>query len=150
MISFLGYLIIISLAILTIFLLIFIYRLGKSKGRTERDDYWQNDFLPKHDKKSRSVIGGNFSENLAPYLPDFPFLPTECRFIGKPLDFIVFKGMDQKKITEIIFVEVKSGDSHLSPQEKNLKTAIDKCNVKFFEYRVPKDLTDQKEEKIKE
>ena len=78
--------------------------------------------MPNHRKdailRSRSVLGGHFSEQLAPYLPDFEYLPTECRFIGKPIDFIVFKGMDDKKIDEIIFVEVKSGNAKLSSQEK--------------------------------
>jgi len=34
--------------------------------------------------KSRAVLGGQFSEQLAPFLPDFKYLPTECRFVGKP------------------------------------------------------------------
>lgn len=38
---------------------------------------------------SRAVLGGHFSENLAPYLPDFPYLPNERRFVGKPIYFIV-------------------------------------------------------------
>jgi len=95
--------------------------------------------------KSRSVLGGHFTENLAPYLPNFPFLPTECRFVGKPIDFIVFNGMDDKKIEEVIFLEVKSGNSKLSNQEKNLKEAIDKKKVKWVEYRIPKELTDKKD-----
>ena len=41
--------------------------------------------------RSRAVLSGQFSEQLAPYLPDFPYKPTEVRFIGKPIDFIVFK-----------------------------------------------------------
>ena len=72
-------------------------------------------------------------------MPGFPYLPTECRFVGKPTDFIVFKGMDEKKINEIVFVEVKSGDSKLSSQEKNLKEAIEKKRVRFEEYRIPKE-----------
>ncbi len=113
--------------------------------------YWKNtewiSELPSYRKeavmKSRAVLGGHFTENLAPYLPDFPYLPTECRFVGKPTDFIVFKGMDDKKISEVIFVEVKSGNAKLSPQEKNLKEAIDKGRVKFEEYRIHKELTDK-------
>lgn len=92
-------------------------------------------------KRSRSVLGGLFSEQLAPYLPGFEHSPTEVRFIGKPIDFIVFKGMDGKEISEVIFVEVKTGKSTLSAQEKNLKATIENGNVRFEEYRVPeKDL----------
>ncbi|MCL5730217.1 MAG: hypothetical protein M1165_01455 [Candidatus Pacearchaeota archaeon] len=74
--------------------------------------------------RSRSVLAGQFSEQLAPYLPDFPFNPSEARFIGKPIDFVVFHGMDEKKIDEVVFVEVKSGRSNLNSNEKNLRDAI--------------------------
>src|ERR1039458_9926664 len=69
-------------------------------------------------EKSRSILGGLFSEQLAPYLPDFPFSPTEARFIGKPVDFLIFKGADEKNITEVVFVEVKSGKSRLNETER--------------------------------
>ncbi len=123
------------------------YRLGHKAGIFQKEKEWQ-DALPDYRKeaimKSRAVLGGQFSENLAPYLPNFPYLPTECRFLGKPTDFIVFKGMDEKKIDEVIFVEVKSGNAKISPQEKNLKGAIDKKRVKFEEYRIPQELTKDK------
>lgn len=131
------------------------YWVGQRNGRFKRDKYWEGE-LPAYRKdaimKSRAVLGGQFSENLAPYLPNFPYLPTECRFLGKPTDFIVFKGMDEKKIDEVVFVEVKSGNSKLTPQEKNLKEAIAKKKVKFEEYRIPEELTKKGdiEEKIKE
>jgi predicted Holliday junction resolvase-like endonuclease len=87
--------------------------------------------------KSRSVLRGLFSEQLAPYLPNFPYSPTEVRFIGKPVDFIVFEGMDEKKINSVKFVEVKTGSSQLSQQEKELKNAIEARKVSFEEYRIP-------------
>lgn len=88
-------------------------------------------------KQSRAVLSGQFSEQIAPYLPDFPYKPTEARFIGKPIDFIVFKGMDEKKIEEVIFVEVKTGQSQLSPVEKSLKETIKNKKINWSEYRVP-------------
>lgn len=91
--------------------------------------------------KSRAVLGGHFTENLAPFLPDFPFRPNECTFIGKPIDFLVFKGSDEKKIDEVIFVEVKSGKAKLSNHEKNLKETIEKKRVRYVEYRIPEELT---------
>ena len=75
-------------------------------------------------KKSREVLTGKFSEQLAPYLPDFPYSPTECKFIGKPIDLIVFKGLDKKEPDEVIFVEVKSGESKLSTVERKLRDVI--------------------------
>ncbi len=49
--------------------------------------------------------------------------------------------MDEKKIEEVVFVEVKSGKARLSEQEKNLKEAIEKKRVRFEEYRIPEELT---------
>jgi predicted Holliday junction resolvase-like endonuclease len=87
------------------------------------------------------VIGGQFSEQLAPYLPNFPFKPTEVAFLGKPIDFIAFEGMDEKKIEHITFVEIKSGDARMNAQQRHLKEAIEKGHVSFIEYRIPNDLT---------
>jgi predicted Holliday junction resolvase-like endonuclease len=92
-------------------------------------------------KKSREVLGGQFSEQLAPYLPGFPFSPTEARFIGKPIDFIIFKGMDNKDIQEVVFVEVKSGKARVNAHERKLRDAIKDGRVNWYEYRVPENVT---------
>lgn len=91
--------------------------------------------------RSRAVLGGQFSEQLAPYLPDFPYSPTEARFLGKPIDLIVFKGADAQSIEEVVFVEIKSGEARLSPQEKQLRDVIQNKRVSWAEYRIPKELT---------
>ncbi len=87
-------------------------------------------------QKSRAVLRGHFSEQLAPYLPDFNFNPSECKFLGKPIDFIVFEGLDEKNVKEIVFLEVKSGKSKLSGVEKSLKEAVKNKKVRWEEYRV--------------
>lgn len=118
--------------------------IGQKFGAYKKQKEWEK-VLPDYRKdaiqRSRSVIGGQFSEQLAPYLPNFSYLPTECKFIGKPIDFIVFKGIDEKKIDEVVFVEVKSGNSKLNSHEKNLKDTIEKKRVRWEEYRIPDELT---------
>ena len=96
--------------------------------------------------KSRSVLSGMFSEQLAPFLPNFNFKPTECRFLGKPVDFIVFKGLDDKKVNEVVFVEVKSGKGKLSLVEKSLREAIKNKKVSWQEYRIPEEVTKKRED----
>jgi len=128
--------------------LVIAYWIGYKTGAFRKDKYWEAE-LPSHRKdaimKSRAVLGGQFSEQLAPYLPDFEYLPTECRFVGKPIDFLVFKGMDKKEIDEVVFVEVKSGKSKLSQSEKKLKKAIDEKRVKWREYRIPEGITKKRD-----
>lgn len=86
-------------------------------------------------RRQRAVVGGQVSEQLAPYFPDFPFSPSEARFIGKPVDFLVFVGMDRKHIEKVVFVEVKTGSARLSSQERLLREAIDAGRVEWLTYR---------------
>lgn len=122
--------------------------IGQKVGSFKKHKEWENK-LPDYRKeailRSRAVLGGQFSEQLAPFLPDFNYSPTECRFVGKPIDLICFKGMDEKNISEVVFVEVKSGKSKLSSSEKKLKQAIEKKKVRWEEYRIPEELTEGRE-----
>ncbi len=140
---------IILLAVVFLFGLIIAYLAGQKIGTIRRDKHWETE-IPSHRKeavlKSRAVLSGMFSEQLAPYLPDFNFKPTEVRFLGKPVDFIVFKGIDGKEINEIVFVEVKSGKSQLSKVEKSLKKTIENKKVSWEEYRIPEDLTRKRDD----
>ena len=86
-------------------------------------------------KKSRAVIGGQVAEQLAPYLPEFPCNPGDVCFLGKPVDFIVFTGLTESdEIHEVMFIEVKTGQSKLNGHEKQLKDAIQKGRVRYVEY----------------
>ncbi len=89
-------------------------------------------------KRSRAVLGGQFSEQLAPFLPDFPGDPTEVRFIGKPVDFISFSGASRGTVDEVLFIEVKTGGSALSPVERSLRNAVQDGRVRYVEYRIPR------------
>ena len=88
-------------------------------------------------KRSKAVINGQVAEQIAPFLPDFPANPSDARFIGKPVDFIVFSGLSEnERIDEILFVEVKTGKSLLSEREKEVKKAIEQRKVRYVEYRI--------------
>jgi len=135
-----DYLLIILVVIGAIVLVLIGYILGRKMGFMQGQREIPNLIKEARDdatKRSRAVIGGQVSEQLAPYFPDFPYNPSEARFIGKPIDFLIFKGMDEKDITEVIFVEVKSGKSSLSTHERKLRDAINNKNVKWEEYRLP-------------
>jgi predicted Holliday junction resolvase-like endonuclease len=88
-------------------------------------------------KRSRAVLTGQIGEQLAPFLPGFPGDPADARFLGKPVDFIVFSGLSTGLPTEIVFVEVKSGEARLSATEKALKEAVLAGRVRWMEYRLP-------------
>lgn len=82
-------------------------------------------------KKSSEVRLGKDAEVLTPFLDVFPYDVKYTKFVGDPLDFIVF---DPDK--EITFVEVKSGNSKLSPKQNKLKKLIEDGKVKFDLIRI--------------
>jgi len=99
-------------------------------------------------EQSRAVLSGQFSEQLAPYLPGFPYSPTEVRFLGRPVDFVVFKGLDSQEPEEIIFLEVKSGAAQLSTVERKLRNVVIEGRVRWEEYRAPRDLNERRTERL--
>ena len=89
-------------------------------------------------KKSRAVLGGQFGEQLAPYLPAFPCNPGDVQFIGSPVDYVAFPGYATgKEIKEVVFIEVKSGQSSLSARERQIRDAVRAGRVRYLEYRLP-------------
>ena len=113
------------------------FRQVRVKERAEWESHKMEGIVKSRLKQSRAVLGGLVSEQLSPLLPGFPFDPGDCRFIGKPVDFIVFKGMNEKNINEVIFLEVKSGKHpSLNDQEKRLKEAVQDGRVSWAEYIV--------------
>ena len=44
--------------------------------------------------------------------------------------------LEERSISEILFIEVKSGSSTLTKREKEVKKAIESKRVKYIEYRI--------------
>jgi predicted Holliday junction resolvase-like endonuclease len=81
--------------------------------------------------KSKSVIIGKVTEYLVPFFPGFKYNPKDVRFIGTPIDVIVFDGLDEGNIRQIVFGEIKTGKyGYLTSREKSIKNIIENKNVK--------------------
>ena len=74
-------------------------------------------------------------EQFVPHLPDFDFNPKDARFLGQPVDFVVFDGLDEGNLRRVVFVEVKTGDSKLTTRERQLRDAIREARVAWREVR---------------
>ncbi|MBU0976893.1 MAG: hypothetical protein KKD18_00580 [Nanoarchaeota archaeon] len=88
--------------------------------------------------QQRAGIKGKVSETFAPFLEGFPFKPSECKFLGDPIDYVVFEGLDERDVKGVHFVEVKEGTSRLSPHQKQIKDLIDSLDssdVTFREFK---------------
>ena len=113
-------------AILLLLLIIQTIRLGRDNSRLRSDAI----------KRSRSVLGGQLAEQMAPYLPGFPCNPADARFLGKPVDFVAFPGLtEDNTVHEVLLIEVKTGKSALSGREKEIKRAVAEGRVRYVEYR---------------
>ncbi len=104
---------------------------------------WKNEYEEKIRKdaieRSKAVITGKVSEQIAPYLPEFEFNPKDARFIGSPIDFVVFDGLDEGEVRKIVFVEVKAGNSNLSKREKLIKDVVDNKKIEWKLCRIQND-----------
>lgn len=88
-------------------------------------------------QKSQSATIGKVTEHLAPYLPAFAFNPKDVRFIGSPIDLIIFDGLDEDELREIVFVEVKTGRSaSLTTRERRVRDAIIDKRVKWLKLQI--------------
>lgn len=86
--------------------------------------------------RSRSSLTGKIWEQVVSLIPGFKHNPADMRFIGSPVDYIVFKGMSKKDIEKIIFLEIKTGDSKLTEQQEKIKRAVKAGRVSWQEYRI--------------
>lgn len=82
-------------------------------------------------KRSRSVIEGQVFEQLVPHFPEWHHTPSEARFLGSPIDFVVFEGMSTGKPTKIVLVEVKKGSSATTPLQNKIKKLIKEGKVEW-------------------
>jgi predicted Holliday junction resolvase-like endonuclease len=98
--------------------------------------------------RSRSTLKGKISEQMAPLLPEFPFSPADARFIGSPIDFVVFDGYTKAKDEKgdsisVVLVEVKKGkSSRLSREETLIKKAVEEGRVSWRTVVLPDEIHD--------
>jgi predicted Holliday junction resolvase-like endonuclease len=88
-------------------------------------------------QQSQSVIIGKVTEHVVPYLPEFTYNPKDARFIGSPVDLIVFDGLDWESVEQIVFIEVKStATAALTKRERLIRDAIQAGRVQWREIRL--------------
>lgn len=94
--------------------------------------------------RSRSTLKGKIAEQMAPVLPDFCFTPSDARFIGSPVDYIIFDGLtrvadDKEDEIQIVFMDVKKGSGALTRTQRLIKQAVEKKSVAWRTMRIPDD-----------
>lgn len=86
--------------------------------------------------RQRSTIKGQISETLAPWSMDAVNSVKELNFIGNPIDFVGFKGLDGDGEVEIKFIEVKSGKSKLNKNQRRVRDAVKAKRIEWVEVKI--------------
>jgi predicted Holliday junction resolvase-like endonuclease len=92
-------------------------------------------------QRSQAVTSGKVHEQLVPYLPGCPYNPKDVRFLGSPVDLVVFDGLAEGRLRRIVFVEVKTGSAGLTHRERCVREVVEEREVDWAELRVARPLT---------
>lgn len=86
-------------------------------------------------RRSRAVLRGQVVEQFAPLFEEFRYDFGDARFLGKPVDFIVFDGYrdvqagQADELREIVFLDIKTGRATLSTLERRIKECVEAGSV---------------------
>jgi predicted Holliday junction resolvase-like endonuclease len=121
--------------------LFFRQQISAIEGRARNDlERWKlectSDIRKDSVNRSRSTLKGRISEQMAPLLPEFPFASADARFIGNPIDFVVFDGYTNAKdekgdVISVVLVEVKKGKGKLTRVESLIKKAVEEGRISW-------------------
>jgi len=97
--------------------------------------------------QSRNVLRGKMAEQFAPLLPGFNYLPADARFLGDPIDYVVFDGyaalrdgkQEHPDDLEVVILDIKQGRSKLSEGQRAIAKAVESGRVRFEVVRVTED-----------
>lgn len=106
---------------------------GRSKAwfkewKTEYEEKIRKDVL----KRSRASLKGRVGEQMAPLFPVFDHEPADARFIGSPVDYVIFEGHSEEEPEGVTFADIKTGKTaRLTPLQKGFKKAIQDGKVNW-------------------
>ena len=93
--------------------------------------------------RSRYVIKGKIAEHMIPmYKEVFKHDPSDARFIGAPIDYLIFDGYTAVKdgnsdepIT-VVLADIKTGNAKLNRTERKIKEAVEQGRVRWETIRL--------------
>lgn len=86
----------------------------------------------KHEATTVSVNIGKIVEKIVPSFDDFPFARKDCRALFEPIDYLIFDGLSKGSIKKIRFLDVKTGNANLNKNQKLIREALTKGNIKHI------------------
>ena len=104
------------------------YRALLEQWKIESERTFREDALA----KSRAVLKGKLAEQLAPIFKIFGYNPSDARFIGDPIDYVIFDGYTKvrERIEDtpirIVLADVKTGEAGLTYEQRRIKEGVEK------------------------
>jgi len=80
---------------------------------------------------TRAVNIGKNLERALPTMKDFKWVVPDSKFLGDPIDLMVFNGLSMGNVNSLSFVEVKSGAASLNKRQKSIRDAIEDHRVSY-------------------
>ena len=88
--------------------------------------------------RSRYVLKGKIAEHMVPMYKDvFRYDPSDARFLGAPIDYVIFDGYTAVKdgnsdepIT-VVLADIKTGNAKLNRTERKIKEAVETGRVRW-------------------
>ena len=88
--------------------------------------------------RSRYVLKGKIAEHMVPMYKDvFKYDPSDARFLGAPIDYVIFDGYTAIKdgnsdepIT-VVLADIKTGNAQLNRTERKIKEAVEQGRVRW-------------------
>jgi len=113
--------------ILSYLILLPLFRIRLEGWKREVEESLRREAL----ERSRATLKGRIGEQMAPLLPQFKYEPADARFIGSPVDYVIFEGHSRGEPEGVVFLEVKTGRSTLTPLERKLKEVVEGGRVRW-------------------
>ena len=92
---------------------------------------------------SRAVLKGKMAEQFAPLFPEFHYLPSDAKFLGDPVDYVIFDGYTdfrdgdgRAEDIEVVLIDIKSGGARLTKGQMAIAQAIRDGKVRFETIRI--------------
>lgn len=118
---------------LTVLLIYVVYlKVSMSYRVKKRIDRKKEDIRKETLDRSRASLKGKVAEQVVPFLENFDYNPSDARFVGSPIDYIIFDGHSDGDEIQIVLSEVKTGESaRLNKIQRKIKEAVEDKRIEW-------------------
>jgi len=124
-----------------------LYRKNLEEHYKDQMEIWKKGELERAVKdsvnKSRSILRGKTTEQLVPLTEEFlkEFVPSDAKFLGSPIDYVIFSGAGsitdgEEKDIEIIFMDIKTGKARLTKVQRAIKKAVEEKRIRWKTFEI--------------